>query len=278
MKFQLKALATALAFAVITLPAQASIDETITGNGSLVLTVLDRVANISAAFDLGKNYSDFNISGTDFANSGVTASGTTFSWDLANNADYTTAWSTFLASATLPNIQYAITAGDNLGTGTGHTGYVTTYKSNGTSLTTSGLITAIGNFDTYTKNQLAGSANGIPYENHSTVANGGSVAVSGAGYGAAFYFPSGKGSNTGPVIMGAIGTDLGVAQTVGGASSFASATQTIFGNGAKFNLASNGALIYSTTPIVASVPEADTWAMMLLGLGFMGFVARRKQA
>jgi hypothetical protein len=26
------------------------------------------------------------------------------------------------------------------------------------------------------------------------------------------------------------------------------------------------------------VPEADTWAMMLLGLGFMGFAARRKQA
>jgi PEP-CTERM motif len=42
-----------------------------------------------------------------------------------------------------------------------------------------------------------------------------------------------------------------------------------------WNLNSAGVLSYST---VTAVPEADTWAMMLLGLGFMGFVARRKQA
>ena len=64
-------------------------------------------------------------------------------------------------------------------------------------------------------------------------------------------------------------------QYTSAATTFVTPTLTVFGNGAKFNLGTNGSLVYST---VAAVPEADTWAMMMLGLGFMGFVARRKQA
>jgi hypothetical protein len=45
-----------------------------------------------------------------------------------------------------------------------------------------------------------------------------------------------------------------------------------------WNLAANGTLTYTGAAATAPVPEADTWAMMLLGLGFMGFVARRRQA
>jgi hypothetical protein len=44
-----------------------------------------------------------------------------------------------------------------------------------------------------------------------------------------------------------------------------------------WNLSSAGVLTYNTVG-TAPIPEADTWAMMLLGLGFMGFVARRRQA
>ena len=114
------------------------------------------------------------------------------------------------------------------------------------------------------------------YENHSIVANGSSVANTGGAY-APNYFGSGKNFNLGPIAAGAIGGDLGVFQYTSAATTFVTPTLTVFGNGAKFNLASNGALSYSTTAI-APIPEADTWAMMLLGLGFMGFVARRKQA
>jgi hypothetical protein len=39
-----------------------------------------------------------------------------------------------------------------------------------------------------------------------------------------------------------------------------------------WNLSSTGTLSYT----VAAVPEANTWAMMLAGLGLMGFVARRR--
>lgn len=264
MKFQLKALAVALAL-VAAVPAHAAIDTTASGNGSMILTLLDTVSGVSAAFDLGKNYSDFNMVAAAGTVSNVTASGTSFSWDLATNADYSAAWSAFFtASASDANITYAITAGDNLGSGAGSRGYITTYAAAGATTSTNQLITALGNFDTYTNNLavLSGS-------NTNTVANG-----------SAFQSPStsfyngDKNNGTGPVVTGALGASLGVIQSVSAASSLSAATNTIFGNGAAFRLASNGALTYTT---VAAVPEADTWAMMLLGLGFMGFVARRKQ-
>jgi MYXO-CTERM domain-containing protein len=43
-----------------------------------------------------------------------------------------------------------------------------------------------------------------------------------------------------------------------------------------WNLGANGVLTYTGTTAVAAVPETNTWAMALLGLGFMGFVARRR--
>jgi hypothetical protein len=41
-----------------------------------------------------------------------------------------------------------------------------------------------------------------------------------------------------------------------------------------FNLSSAGVLTYT----VASVPEPETYAMLLAGLGMMGFVARRRKS
>ena len=274
MKFQLKAL-TAAAILAAALPAQAAIDTAALGNSSLILTAYDTVANISATFDLGKNYSDFNVFGASFANSGVTNAGTSFSWNLASG-DYATAWSQFLTTATLPNIQYAVVAQDNTGAGAGNRGLISTYSSLPTIASnnpTSGQLGGIAtNFDTFVGANTVGSA--VLFENHSIVANGSSVANSGQPY-APNYFGSGKNGGLGPVAVGAIGSDLGVFQYISEATTFVRTTPVVFGNSAKFNLANNGSLVYST---VAAVPEADTWAMMMLGLGFMGFVARRKQA
>ena len=270
MKFQLKALAAAAILAAA-LPAQAATDTAVSGNSSLILAVYDTTANISALFDLGKNYSDFNVAGASFANSGVTNAGTSFSWNLASG-DYSTAWSQFLTTATLANIKYAVVAQDNTGSGAAGRGLISTYSAFATNPTTGQLQTIGANFDSYVGNN--GTASQVLYENHSTVANGGSVANTGGAY-APNYFGSGKNFNLGPIAAGAIGGDLGVFQYTSAATTFVTPTLTVFGNSAKFNLASNGALVYST---VAAVPEADTWALMMLGLGFMGFVARRKQA
>jgi hypothetical protein len=43
-----------------------------------------------------------------------------------------------------------------------------------------------------------------------------------------------------------------------------------------WNLSASGLLTYTGAATVAAVPETNTWAMALLGLGFMGFVARRR--
>lgn len=266
MKFQLKALAAALVLAAVAVPAQASIDATESGNGSLILTVIDKVTNVSAFFDLGKNYLDFNQVAAAGAVSSVTASGTAFSWDLASNADYSSAWNSFLGASTLANTQWAITAGDNLGAGAGSRGYVTTFVSAGASTTGSSVITATGNFQSFVSNAAVGAGSTM------LSADNGAVYLPVA----TPYYGSGKNNGTGPVAMGYIGTSLGVVQQVTGASSFVPSTQTVFGNGAQFTLASNGALTYTTNPITAPVPEADTWAMMMVGLGLMGFMARRR--
>ena len=276
MKFQLKAIAAALALAV-TLPAHAAMDNANTGNGSLVLTLLDRVGTISATFDLGKNYSDFSVSPNVASNtsfnggflpSGIDAPGTTLTWNLTQG-DYASAYSTFFATATAANTLYGVIAGDLLGPSTpGGRGYIATYDltNPGVGITTSQVATAVGNLDKYTV-----QANGEG--NHATVANGASSAIAGQGYAGGGTFLNNRLFNNGPTVLGALGSDLGLTQVSLFGSSLTQANQYIFANNARFSLSSTGVLTYAVP-----VPEADTWAMMFMGLGLMGFIARRKQS
>jgi len=271
MKFQLKALAAAAILAA-SIPAQAAVDLGTTGNGSMILTLLDTTANVSAAFDLGLNYSDFNS----ILSAGAlgAAASTPINWNLATNADYTTAWNLLFSSgATLANLKYTIAANDNSGAvAVGAQGYITTYSSQVANPTSTPLITASASFTNYVNN----AANGTTlFSNMNTATNGASVANTGAAYaGTQIYLGGSKLNSSGNNVFGALGTSLGVQQIVTGASGIAASQQFIFPTTSTFTLLSNGQLSYA----VAAVPEANTWAMMLLGLGFMGFVARRKQA
>ncbi|HAJ72016.1 MAG TPA: hypothetical protein DCO68_08035, partial [Methylophilaceae bacterium] len=85
MKFQLKALAAALVLAAA-VPAHATVATAASGNSSLILTVLDTVAGVSATFDLGKSYSDFNQVAT--AGVAVATPAATMQVNLASAADY----------------------------------------------------------------------------------------------------------------------------------------------------------------------------------------------
>jgi len=82
-----------------------------------------------------------------------------------------------------------------------------------------------------------------------------------------------NGTSTGSVTVGNAGQSLAVYQNLYGSGPFTATSSAIFANNASFTFTADGALTY-----VTAVPEADSWAMMLLGLGFMGFAARRKQA
>ncbi|OYY48188.1 MAG: hypothetical protein B7Y48_10605 [Methylophilales bacterium 28-44-11] len=280
MKFQLKALAAAMVL-VAAVPAHAALDYA-TGNNSMTIAVFDRVANVSALFDLGKSYSDFSVIGTSFADSNVDAEGTNFSWDLTSG-DYATAWSTFTGLTTAANWQFAVIGTDNAGNGVGQRGLISTLNQpTVTAITTNPLGAQITTWDNYLSNNTIDLS--VIYQNHGTVfnptgvADGGSVGNVGLGS-VLNYFGGGKangGSNS--VVVGNVGQSLAVYQNVIGSSNFGPTASTIFGNNAAFTFTANGALTYTTNDIVAEVPEADTWAMMLLGLGFMGFAARRKQA
>lgn len=270
MKFKFKALAAALALAAA-VPAHATMDLAGTGNSSMVLTLLDTTANVSASFDLGMNYMDFNSVAAAGAVSTVNNAGTSFAWNLASNADYSSAWTAFMAASTAANRTYAITAADNLGAGAGSRGYISTYVSAGAATTTSAVITAVGNFDTYLNTQMVP---GNTIGNHLSVLNGSAEQAP-----ATFFYGSSKNNGTGPVVAGAFDSTLGVVQTVVSASSFTNATNTVFSNASGFStftLLSNGSLSYAAAGAVAAVPEADTSAMMLAGLGLMGFIARRR--
>ncbi|MDO9126176.1 MAG: hypothetical protein Q7U42_04855, partial [Parvibaculum sp.] len=242
MKFKFKALAAALVL-VAAVPAQAAIAPGSTGNGELVLTVWDQVANISATFDLGKTYSEFSVSGTAFPNSGVTADNISFSWNLSGDAGYSTAWGQFLAASTSANTVYAIGAADAIGAGAGSRGLITSFAQAGNNATTGQIQNATINFDAYTNGTSFGPA--VLFENHSLVANGSSVANAGAGYAFAQY-NAGNNTGIGAKAIGAIGSNLQVAQYVTAGSSFVTAPLTIYGNGAQFNLSNNGLLTYST--------------------------------
>ena len=258
-------------------PAIAALDSPFDGNGSLVLTLLDSTANVSATFDLGKNYSDFNVFGTSFVNSGISNRGVNLSWNLASNTAYAPAWNQYLANASLANTQYVITAADGwMGAGgAGAAGFVTTFKLSGNTLATSGLLAAIDNYDFYLNSNISDDL--VVFQNHTSNANGASVANAGDALASSYFSVSGRANGTGPVVMGNIGESLSLAQVLTGSSNFAASTVNVYGNGAKFLLGANGVLTYGTDAlIIGGVPEPESWAMMLLGLGAMGFVVRKR--
>ena len=259
MNFKLKGLVAAAVLAA-SIPAHAAIDLASTGNGSFLLTAVDFTNNISATFDLGQNYNDY-----------VGNAASSNAWDLTTG-DYATAWSTFMATANVNNIKWFVAAGDNLGITVGSKGFISTYAGTPTSWPTSAMITALGAFDFYAQgNDLSGT--GTVVSNHATVANGASVANGGQPYAQTAFTSALKLNNTGPVVGGSIDSALQVFQVLNAANGLTAATPTVFA-GSSFLLSSNGQLTYTTA--IAPVPEADTYAMMLAGLGVMGFIARRR--
>ncbi|WP_374592289.1 PEP-CTERM sorting domain-containing protein [Aquabacterium sp.] len=68
-------------------------------------------------------------------------------------------------------------------------------------------------------------------------------------------------------------------KTAGGATYFATTLATVTASAGSFNL-TNTAGVYTLTYTQpsAAVPEASTLAMLLAGLGFVGFIARRRAA
>ncbi len=254
-------MAAAIAAMAVSGGANAALTNTATGDSSLILTLFSTEGGgVSATFDLGFSKSTFN-------------QGLSSSWSLISG-DYASAWSSFFSVATAANTQYAVFAGDRSGAAVGDQSLFTT---SAVAVLPTVIGTTLSNqqglFDNY-----IGANNAMG--NHNSVANGASFVTSAGG--AAYAGTSdalggyaGRIGNFGGDTNGLIGTNLNVWNIVR-ASTFnltnATATKlNIAGFNPYFNLSNTGALTY-----VAAVPEADSWAMLLAGLGLMGFIARRR--
>jgi hypothetical protein len=310
MKLKLIALAAMLAAG----SAHAAIDTgLLSGNGELMLnlkwkdtnTTLNGNTSASAAFDLGITM--------DYAVANFNTAGFSQSWDLSS---YGSAFGTFLGTTdlVLGNAEMNVFALDGTGTNPGDTRLIST--TNGISATGASLnllassIPSNANFNNIfgnvTVNNFLGAVNNSA--SHDSAANGASNADATSGFA---WFDNGTGMDKFANLSGfdstnkfdgsyAAGTGVLAGQAkalpfymVAASSTdpFQKATMTPFG----FDLDGDGMVEFDNgngvseyglwtlqgstlTYSVAAVPEAETYAMMLAGLGLVGVMVRRRNA
>ena len=266
MNFKLNALVAA-ALLVAAGSANAALDNSLSGNGSLYLSVWNGV-DTSATFDLGTNLDSF-------LPVAMSAPGIGINWNLAGSSvtgmapttlTYASTWSSFAATvADWSTVVYDVAAMDSTGTAAGNDRYLSTSRdalSVVASQTNSGLL-SFSTVDTYIN---VNNANGT----HLTAANGAAQFTSGDGY-----YNLGKQknwkNNAKFTSNDVVGNDLSF-YLLATSSTNGLAKATVTSYDGVFNLNQAGALSYS----VAAVPEASTYGMMLAGLGLVGFMARRR--
>lgn len=280
MKFQLKALVAALALSAASLSANAAMTNANSGDSSLILTMLDNNANISATFDLGYSYSTFQSLIEDSHKFGtLSADGLTKSYTFdMTKGDYADAWSTYWSTASATDTKWAIYAADGTGSGVGSRGMITTFSSGSNLSLTTQLVGAISGFEPYinANNNINALATSGATSNHDLVANGASTATGGAAFAeSAAYGTAGRVNGQGYVATTTLDNSMTVVQLLSGANNTARITTSTLGNtngNYTFSLSSTGVL-----SIVTPVPEADSYAMLLAGLGLMGLIARRRK-
>ncbi len=268
MKFTLKAMVAALALSAATVPAQAAMESATTnGNGSFVLSVWNDLSGTSATFDLGFNYNTF---------SSLVSQVSSTPLNLAIG-DYADAWSGFVSQSTIGTSNWAIFAGDRLGsvrTANSLGFFTSTNSSDLTNLSTStDVLQVLSAFDTYIN-----SANGLG--NHQAVDNGANTAAleSPAGAGSSnAYGTQSKAGGLGPIAGTSFDNSLQMLQVLnkGSAAPVGTFMADASGNNYVFTLSSSGVLNVSSN-VTTPVPEADSYAMMMIGLGLVGFVVRRR--
>lgn len=249
MKFQVKALAAAMALMV---SGVASAANPATGNSTLVLSVFDRTNSQEIWFDTGWTYETLNQIGTGHPVVGFDGSNTELRFELNTNAAY----QSFLSSADLSNTYFSIFAGDTSGSGTtaGAKGMISTYNPSAYDASSADPV-----------NPFSWSKFGLV--NQTSFAYN---AMTGNGTGALGYFQFDNMGGFGPTsAIGLVGTSLGLYQTVQNATNN---TSTFIFAKSHVTFTTDGALV------IAPVPEADTFAMMGLGLAVVAAVARRRKS
>lgn len=284
MNFKLKTLAVAVLMAA-SVPASAAIQGGVSGNGELLLNVRyyggDSATtgddDISAVFDLGFTMNDM------LASNGQV--GFNKSWDMTSGA-YGASWNQLMSfvGANAGQVEFNVIALDNTDANTtGGSRYLTTGNKD--------VWPSQGNFAV---KGFAGMEDYIEANNsrgtNATDANGASVAKPTDAPNTFFGAINGFGQGDTWLTKTTVDTTqaLGTEQnfwflTTSSTASLAQAVKTPFGvdlnhdgsitgnEFSKFTLNESGALTY-----VSAVPEAETWAMLMAGLGMLGMMVRRR--
>ena len=278
MSMKLKTLTAAVAIAASGM-ANAAIDNFASGNSSLLFFAADKTgAPISMSLDLSFNLNDF-LPGTTLANS-------TIAWNFNTNAltvngvqqagtyNWSSVLSTFAGTAQVAETSWGVIAGDS------------TLASESDPTSIRYLSTSRASLDLADNQTLANLSTFSAVDAHLNAvkaaqgSNDGATASSGAAYvangtalGANFNWQN-------RTTAGTAGAPVGTAQSVFFYEGVAfpgtnRATVTQFGNAngvASFSY-SEGILTYT-----APVPEPETYALMLAGLGLVAAIARRRKA
>lgn len=298
MKLKLNALAAAALVALAAGGAQAAINlpgSTSAGNSSLLFVAVDSNNNDSIAFtaDLGLNMSDMLTGSSRYA------FGTTTTWNFLNNTStdasvtgnsWSTAFNTF-ASTLTGSYRWGVIAGDSI-QGTGTTLTATNVIAGRGMLATGNVTqaqmlaanssgptgTALGNIGNF-----YAATNTLGNVNSPGINNGAGTATAGTGYGA-MSGTFGGGALTWNYLLGDGETSTFQYQRQ------VAANPVVFQLGANTpNLDFTSADALSAVPVtftfdiasgnlvLAAVPEASTYAMMLAGLAAIGTIVRRRR-
>ena len=281
MKFAIKTLVVAAALAAGA--AQASIntfDSADGAGGSLVLDLWNQTAQQSATFDLGLDTigftpAAFSTAGTQVSwnlNTGTLNS--TGSFDVSSllagvSGDWSAAWNTFAPS--LAGASFAVVAGDHSGSTAPTQYYLSTSSSTLAAVKTTSNTNILGFFTNVNPSLVAANNLG----NNPSVANGADVTdSSSAAYQGAAKALADNWHNQAPfTATGNIGSDLAF-YSLQGVGSLPLTKVAVNQFGGVFDLnADSGVLTYT---VAAAVPEPETYAMLLAGLGMLGMIARRR--
>lgn len=258
----------AAALVAASAPSFAFLNNNTAGNPELVMVIYDTVDQVSYALDLGLSL-DAGLAGATQFNA---ASAYNYNLGGAN-------FNAFLSAAAVNNntLQFAVFAGEQVGTSAASRRLFTTVTTGANSAGTQGNFnSAEGNLSGYI-GSLVNVSNGSTF---GTVDNGDGWA-SAADTSAAAYFMASNGWNkfnvaaltwTNNNAVGTAATFRSIVNT-SGINTGGATTQTDFAG--VWSVAQSGSA-YTLT--YSAVPEADGLALMVAGFGAMGFLARRRKA